>query len=148
MLFYKKYNPRIKMENKSKRKGNIMFLFFTLLLCYPIYFWPEVNKNHEEIYFLSTSLFVLTIFIFHFCYPVFLYYNFWGGNINKGLTNKQSWFFLILAIIVSLYPGFAYYSDLDTLKTHHSKSYCGVELKIGRSTLSLEKFSFNKQCIR
>lgn len=134
------------MEIKSKRKGNIMFLFFTLLLCYSIYFWPEVNKNHEYIYFLSTSLFVLTTFLFSFLLPCFIYYNFGGGDINEGLTNKQSWLFLILAIFASLYPGFAYYSDLDALKTQHSESYCGVELKIGRSTLSLEKFSFNKQC--
>lgn len=135
-------------ENKSTIKMNVMFLFFTLCMCYAIYFWPNIMEDNEDVYFLSTASFSITVYCSAFLSPYFFYYNFFGGSISEGFSDKISMFFFILAIIVTLYPCFTYYSDLDTLKTQHSESYCGAELQIGRSTQLLERFSFTKECTK
>ncbi|KAB0470612.1 hypothetical protein F7Q91_22050 [Vibrio chagasii] len=136
------------MNKEDTVKTNAWFLFFTLLLSYSIYFWPNTKAGNEDVYFLSTASFSITIFFFAFLLPYFIYFNFnyLMGRVNKDISGRRSILVLIIAIIAIPYPSFEYYSDLDNLKNQHSKSYCGSELKTGRSTQLLEKFSFNKQC--
>ncbi len=136
------------MNKEDTIKTNAWFLFFTLLLCYSIFFWPKVMIGKGEVYFFSTASFSITTFFFVFLSPYFIYfnYNFLTGHVNKDLSREVSIFILVLAILAPIYPSFVYYSDLDTLKAQHSEYYCGTKLKIGRSMPLLERFSFNKQC--
>jgi len=136
------------MNKEDTIKTNAWFLVFTLFLCYSIFFWPKVMTDRGDVYFFSTASFSITTFFFAFLSPYFIYfnYNFLMRHVNKDLSRRVSIFILVLAILAPVYPGFVYYSDLDTLKTQHSENYCGAELQIGRSMPLLERFSFNKQC--
>ncbi len=81
-------------ESKSTIKMNIMFLFFTLCMCYAIYLWPNIMEDNEDVYFLSTASFSMAVYCSALLSPYFFYYNFFGGSISEGFSDKISMFFL------------------------------------------------------
>lgn len=120
------------MNKEDTVKTNAWFLFFTLLLPYSIYFWPNTKAGNEDVYFLSTASFSITIFFFAFLLPYFIYFNFnyLMGRVNKDISGRRSILVLIIAIIAIPYPSFEYYSDLDNLKNQHSNPIAGLNLKL------------------